>query len=134
VKLRLSLKLYAALCFVTAALSVWRAIHLATAYHILDTLEEVTYSFGYAAATLWLGIGILRRWPGARHFAMVICWLSFALFTFFLVSWCIWPHSIIWSGVVVISAIAFVNLWVYIVLRKRDVHALFDPIAASRRV
>src|ERR1044072_135992 len=99
-------------------------------HNILDILEGFVYDLGYTAFMLWLGVGILRLWRGARIAALVFCWFTFTVVGLILVSWCFWPQAFNVFKFATIIGAGVLNSWFYCVFRRKDVLALFDPVAA----
>jgi hypothetical protein len=132
VKLPLALKLYATLTFVSAAVGLGHAAFMVFRQGSVGT-RSLLFELGLAAFQVCLGIGILRRRPAWRIVTLVCCWFIFVVFVTVLLSWCLSPDLVSWPVLAAATAALALNVWVYLVLWRPDVRALFRERPDAQR-
>jgi hypothetical protein len=86
---------------------------------------EIVFNMSEAAFMMILGIGILRLWRVAWIAAIVYCWLFFIVLAVVLFCWCVFSHSMSLLGTALLAAATAFHVYVYIVLRRDEIRALF---------
>ena len=129
-KIPLSLKVYAALAFLSAAFALWRAGYIVFTGLASEHSGRLVFELLWAAFNIALGFGILRLRPAWRVVALVCCCWVFAMFVLMLVAWCIWPHSVTWSVMLVMAVAVAINAFYFYRFRQPDVKLLFDAQSA----
>lgn len=130
-KIPLSLKVYAALAFLSALFALWRGGYIVFAGLLREHSGSLVFEIIWAAFNVALGFGILRLRPAWRVVALVCCCWVFAMFLLMLVAWCIWPHSVTWSVMLVMAVAVVINAFYFYRLRQSDIKLLFHAHSAA---
>lgn len=131
----LVLKIYAALTLVGAAAGFGHAAFVVLGYAAGGT-GSLLFELTLAVFQVCLGIGLLRRQPAWRIVTLGCCWFIFAVSVTVLLSCCVWGLDVVsWPVLTAVTAAFGLNVWVYLVLWRPDVRALFRaPSETPRKV
>ena len=130
-KLPFSIKVYAALAFLSAASSLWRAGYIVVAGTATHHPIRLVFELAWAAFNVALAFGILRLRPAWRVVALVCCCWVFAMFALMLVAWCMWPHSVTWPVMLILLVVVAINGFFYYRFRQPDIRSLFHAASAA---
>lgn len=126
----MSIKVYAALSFLSAGSALWSAASIVVAGLAAQHADQLLFELLWGAFSVALGFGILRLRPAWRVVALVCCCWAFAVFALVLVAWCIWPHSVTWPVLAITLVAATLNGFFFYRFRQPDIRLLFQAKSA----
>jgi hypothetical protein len=127
----MSIKVYAALAFLSAAWALWRAGQMVVAGLAAHHAIRLVFELLWAAFNFALALGILRLRPAWRIIALVCCAWVFAISALMLVAWCISPHSVAWPVMLISLVEVAINGFFFYRFRQPDIRSLFHADSAA---
>ena len=122
----MSIKVYAALAFLAAAWSLWRAGQIVIAGLAGQHAIRLVFELVWAAFNVALAFGVLRLRPLWRVIALICCAWVFAISGLILVAWCMSPHSVGWPVMVITLVEVAINGFFFYRFRQPDIRSLFQ--------
>jgi hypothetical protein len=94
---------------------------------------QVAFDYSHGIFMLVIAGGIFRLWRFARIAAMVYCCFFFIAFAATLLLWCVSPHSMSLPDIVLLAIVTAVQVYIYIVLRRPGIRAVFERPSANAK-
>ena len=127
----MSIKVYAALAFLSAAWALWRDGQMVVAGLAADHAIRFVFELLWAAFNVILALGVLRLRRAWRIIALVCCVWVFAISALILAAWCISPLSVAGPVMLITLAQVITNGFFFYRFRQPDIRSLFHADSAA---